>query len=471
MQWPARGLVRYPPVPEIRAFRALRFDPEVVGDLTAVVTPPYDVISPAQQQAFARRHPRNVVRLDLPLDEPGDEPDARYRRAAHDFAAWRSDGALRKDRRASVYVYEETYRVPGTSMERTQRGFLARLRLVPFGPEGDVLPHERTLSAPKEDRYKLLRATGANFSPVVLLYRDTPDGVAGRVLRATATAPATSEVVDDDGVRHRLWAVPEEEGAGVEGAGPADIAALLTAAAAAPLTIADGHHRYETALRYHDERHRDRSPCVEAAPFDYIFALFLAVDEPLTILPTHRVVSGGPRGADLLAVAGRLFDVEPVASAGALRAAFAVDGRDAFAVADRAASGAAVFRAPRFGCWTEGRGAILRARRDAFAALVAPHESETLRWLDVSILAIALDQLLGLDPAATAAGGRLAYTKDAGEAIELVERGEGDAAFLLDPTPVDAVVKVATAGEVMPQKSTYFYPKPVTGLLFNPHEW
>ena len=485
---PVRGLLRYPPVPEIRAFRALRFDPEVVGDLTDVVTPPYDVISPAQQQAFARRHPRNVVRLDLPLDEPGDEPDARYRRAARDFVAWRSEGILRKDRRACVYPYEQTYRVPGTAIERTQRGFFARLRLVPFGSEGGVLPHERTLSAPKEDRYKLLRATGANFSPVVVLHRDTPDGITRRVLRAMAAAPATSEVVDGDGVRHRMWAVPEEEGLlDVEGAGPQAVQALLQAASAGPLTIADGHHRYETALRYHDERHRDRSLCVEATPFDYILALFLSADDPLAILPTHRVVRGGPRGEDLLAAAERLFDVEPVSSPEALRAAFAapdalrdgtlVDARGGASPgmaptdARTTARGQDDAAGPRFGCWTGGRGAILRTRRAALEPLLPADASETLRWLDVGVLAVALEQLCGVSPTDTAAGGRLVYTKDAGEAIEFVERGEGDAAFLLDPTPVEVVLRVAEAGEFMPQKSTYFYPKPVTGLLLNPHEW
>ncbi len=454
-------------MPEIRPFRALRFDPEVVGDLTDVVTPPYDVISPAQQTAFAKRHPRNVVRLDLPLDEPGDEPDARYRRAARDFVAWRSDGALRKDRRASVYPYEQTYRLPGSPVERTQRGFFARLRLTPFGPEGGVLPHERTLSAPREDRYRLLRATGTNFSPVVLLYRDA-DGAARRMLRAVSATSAMSEVVDDDGVRHRLWVVPEEEGLpDVPDANAAAVQALLQAASAGPLTIADGHHRYETALRYHDERHRDRSLCVEAAPFDYIFALFLAVEEPLTILPTHRVVRGGLRGGDLLSAAEDLFDVERVPSATALRAVFASDAGVAGGAGERAAADPGL---PRFGCWTGGRGAILRARRASFAPLL-PAASETLRWLDVGVLAIALERLCGLDQGATAAGGRLQYTKDSAEAIELVERGQGDAAFLVDPTPVETVVQIAQGGEIMPQKSTYFYPKPVTGLLFNPHEW
>ena len=154
-------------MPEIRPFRALRFEPDVVGDLAAVVSPPYDVISSTQQRALLARHPKNVVRLDLPLMEPGDQPDDQYRRAARTFAQWRSDGSFRKDPRPSIYAYEQTYHVPGTAVERVQRGFFGRLRLEQFEPGGGVLPHERTRAGPKEDRYRLLRATGANFSPVI----------------------------------------------------------------------------------------------------------------------------------------------------------------------------------------------------------------------------------------------------------------------------------------------------------------
>ena len=191
-------------MPEIRPFRGLRFEPDVVGDLAAVISPPYDVISPADQQRLLARDPRNVVRLDLPPDELGDGPDDRYRRAARTFAAWRSDGSFRKDPRPSLYVYEQTYRLPGTDLERTQRGFFGRLRLEPFGPGSGVLPHERTMSGPKEDRYKLLRATGANFSPIVGLYAD-PTGDAATVLAAITSGQPAIDLVDDDGVHHRLW--------------------------------------------------------------------------------------------------------------------------------------------------------------------------------------------------------------------------------------------------------------------------
>ena len=172
------------PVPEIRAFRALRFDTTSIADPALVVAPPYDVIDDAGRQRLLARHPANVVRLDLPSPEAGDEPDDRYRRAARTLAAWRSDGTLHKDPHPSVYLYEQTYRVPGSGVTRTQRGFFARLRLEAFGPGSGVLPHERTLAGPREDRYKLLRATGVNTSPVIGLH-DDPLGAAAAVLDLT----------------------------------------------------------------------------------------------------------------------------------------------------------------------------------------------------------------------------------------------------------------------------------------------
>jgi uncharacterized protein (DUF1015 family) len=438
-------------VPIVRPFRALRFDPKVVGDLSLIVSPPYDVISPEEQRRLLARHPRNVVRLDLPEAEVGEDPDERYRRAAQTLAAWRSDGTLRKDSRPSIYGYEQAYVVPGTGVERTQRGFFGRLRLEPPG-EGSVLPHERTLDAPKEDRYRLLRATGVNTSPVVGLYAD-PTGAAARLLETVGATPPDVEVRDDDGVRHRLWAVSDDS----EQGGPA--ATLTSLAGAGLITIADGHHRYETALRYRDERRMARS-CEDDPPFDYLLMMFLdAASEPLTVLPTHRLVRGLGNAEALRSTAG-LFDVEPAS-------------REALIEAFGAASGPG--GRGRIGLWTRSGGALLTARRDAFERWLPPGGA-ALRGLDVTLLGVALDRLFGIDPQAVGAGERVSYTKSVPEALGLVDRGmddptAADAAFLLEPTPVPSIVAVAADGDVMPQKSTYFYPKPLTGLLINPHEW
>ena len=440
-------------MPDLRPFRALRYEPSRVRDLAAVVAPPYDVIDPEMRARLVARDPANVVRLDMPVEELGDGPDDRYRRAARTLAAWRSDGTLRKDPQPSIYVYEQRYLIPGTERERTQRGYFARLRLEPYGPDSGVLPHERTLSGPKEDRYKLLRATGVNTSPVVVLFDDTSGSTEDR-LAAVAGGPPDLDVSDDDGVCHRMWSLP------ASGDGPASIVAgsLLEAGGSAPVTIADGHHRYETALRYRDERRMSRS-CDEDPPFDYVLALMLeATRQELTVLPTHRLVRRiGSGGAEqLLARAPELFDIEPIESSEAMKAA--LTGGDA-------AGGRG-----RFGLWTRAGGAILTARRDAFAPFL-PAGGEAVRSLDVTLLATALDRLAGIDADAVA-DGAVGYTKSAEDAIAAVDTGSGaDAAFLLEPTPVVSIEAVAREGDDMPQKSTYFYPKALTGLVINPHEW
>ncbi len=439
-------------MPHIRPFRALRFDPSTVGDLRAVVAPPYDVIGPDEHARLLARHPANVVRLDLPEAIPGDEPDDRYRRAARTLAGWRSDGTLHKDPHPSIYVYQQTYRVPGTDVERTQRGFFGRLRLEAFGPGAGVLPHERTLSGPKEDRYKLLRATGVNTSPVVGLF-DDPEGTVGGRLTAWATDPPLIDITDDDGVRHRLWAVA------ADGDQAQLVTETLAAAASAPIAIADGHHRYETALRYRDERRMSRS-CEEDPAFDYLLMLFLPTSAPLTVLPTHRLVRGLDEAtvAALVDRAETLFDVERGVSAADLRTTFD-------------AAGLATGGAGRFGLWTRAGGARLTAKRAAFEPFL-PAGGAAVRSLDVVLLGVALERLLGIDPAAVAAGA-VAYTKSAADAITRVDDATdgASAAFLLEPTPVASIAAVAGDGDVMPQKSTYFYPKALTGLLINPHEW
>ena len=433
-------------VPEIRPFRALRYQPDIVGDPASVVAPPYDVIEPDRQRILMARHPKNAVRLDLPPVEAGDEPGDRYRRAARMLAAWRSDGTLRKDPRPSLYVYEQTYRVPGSDEERIQRGFFGILRLEPLG-EG-VLPHERTMSGPKEDRYRLLRATGINTSPVVALYED-PSGEAAAALAAATVTPSAVDLADDEGVRHRLWVLADT------GDGPVGI--LRARAGARPVVIADGHHRYETALRYRDERRMSRS-CEEDPAFDYALVLFLeATGSPLTVLPTHRLIRGLPDdGRRLIDELEPLVTVRPSSADELVRTFGAPSGGGA----------------GRFGVWTRDGGATLNASRAAFGPLLASAGPAT-RDLDVSLLGAALERVAGIDAAAVAAGERVAYTKSAEDAIAAVdERRDGiDAAFLLEPTPVASILAVARAGELMPQKSTYFYPKALTGLVFNPHEW
>jgi uncharacterized protein (DUF1015 family) len=277
---------------------------------------------------------------------------------------------------------------------------------------------------------------------------------------AASTAPVAD--IEADGGRHRLWAVPAGE----------DTTAITAAIGRDPVTIADGHHRYETALRYRDERRRGAGGA--AGPWDDLLALFLEpIAGPIAVLATHRVVRGlGDDGvAGLLAALPRLFDVRDGVGREELTATFAPAG-GATAVPAAAGGGNREPAGGRFGLWTRARGgAMLRARLDAVEALLPPG-GDALRRLDVTLLGAALEALVGLDPATVDGGGRIAYTKDAEEAIRWVDeaREGADAAFLLDPTPAAEIVAVAAAGDVMPQKSTYIYPKALTGLVINPLE-
>ena len=451
-------IVRFRPVPSIRPFRALRYSSELVPDLTTVVAPPYDVISPEAHRRLLARDSRNVVRLDAPEDQAGDAPDERYRRAAHLLSAWRSDGTLRRDVRPALYPYEQTYMLPGTEKTATRRGIFARVGLEPFGRDSGVRAHERTLAEPREDRYRLLRATGVNTSPVVGLGHDATGFVPGWLAEAAATRPV-SELVDDDGVRHRLWL----RALGEDPAQDEAIRRVTQGLGASPITLADGHHRYETALRYAEDRRR--GPAVDDAPAwnDILMLILEPVEGPLTVLPTHRVLLGlDPEAlASVMERLPELFDVTPAGREGLLQAF--------------GAGGEAIGGEGRFGLWAGGHGALLRARRDAFEAIL-PGGGPAVRRLDVTLASVAIERLAGIDPGAVA-GGRLAFTMDASEALDWVDAGDAptgsqpaSAALLLEPTPASEIVAVAADGDVMPQKSTYIYPKALTGLVINPLE-
>jgi uncharacterized protein (DUF1015 family) len=446
-------------VPSIRPFRALRYSRELVEDLARVVAPPYDVISPDEHRRLLARDPHNVVRLDLPEELPGDPEDERYRRAARTLIAWRSDGTLRRDVRPALYPYEQTYRVPGTDRTATRRGVFARVVIEPFGPTGGIRAHERTLAEPREDRYRLLRATSVNTSPVVGLGEDGSGLVPEWLREITGTAPV-SELVDDDGVNHRLWMVNalanDERGAA--------IAAVCERLGTMPITLADGHHRYETALRFAEERRRGPALEDEPAWAEILMLILEPTEGPLTVLPTHRVLLGlTPAALDgFLARLPELFEVERGITRERLLETF---GSSAVA---RGGEG-------RMGLWSRDGGAILHARRAAFLPWL-PAGGTAVRRLDVTLASVAIEQLAGIGATAVAEG-RIAYTMDGAEAIAGVDAGaapadteRASAALLLEPTPASEIVAVAADGDVMPQKSTYIYPKALTGLVINPLE-
>jgi uncharacterized protein (DUF1015 family) len=417
----------WPPVPELLPFPALRYDEPVVGDLGAVLCPPYDIIAADERASLANRQ-HNAVHLELPAPAPDKD---RYAQAAWLIDDWRSRGVLVVDERPMVYIYEQAYHLPGASPDeppRLARGMFCRLRLEE--PGDGVLRHERTMSAPKEDRFRLLSATAVNLSPVLLLFTSPQAGAASsQLLDRLADRPPTMSA-DFRGVAQRVWAVDPTESA--------DAQRLIDLASTGRLAIADGHHRYETALRHRDE--------VGGPGSDYVLALLYDAESGgLGVLPTHRLLGGQPESEALLAGLHELFELEPQPSPEAVQAAIEGDG---------------------LGVWTRHGGASMKVRPERIERLL-PAESEALRRLDVTVLAAALEQTLGLSTAELAEQGRLSYTKDAGEAVARVTDGTADACFLLNATPVRAVLEVASAGELMPPKSTYFVPKAATGLVFN----
>ncbi|MFN8521455.1 MAG: DUF1015 domain-containing protein, partial [Chloroflexota bacterium] len=294
-------------MPILKPFRGLRYAPSLGPDLSAVVCPPYDIIPPAMAQTLLARSPANAVRLELPSPEPGGADDTRYRAAARTLAEWRTDGVLAKERQPSLYVHEMRWPDGGIRTAGRARGVFARLRLEPFGPTSGVRPHERTMSGPKEDRFQLLKATGVNLSPVILLAEGRAD-VTELLDRLTARDPDLVAATDD-GVAHRVWVVPVALDAEARATG--DGADLLAGLGTHPMTIADGHHRYETALRYRAERDARRA-CESDPAWDYVMALLYDVREAPPVLPTHRVLQAGPSGDALVEAVGGLVDVEPV---------------------------------------------------------------------------------------------------------------------------------------------------------------
>ena len=433
-------------MPTLRPFRALRFDVSA-DDLSALLAPPYDVISPAQRQALLAQHPHNVVRIELPADL-GNANEDDYRAAGATLEAWQRDGVLVRDAAPMVTVHRMTW-TDAEGQPRTATGVLAQLRLEAFGPGAGVLPHERTMGGPKQDRLRLLEATQANSSPVVFL-SGSDTSPAGAALAGLTDRPPDAWASTADGVRHELWICPANE---------AD--AALQALSAAPLTIADGHHRYETALAYRDARRAESEAAGSRADdpdWDYLLALVYPLDQSPPILPTHRVVRGRPCGDDLLERLVAWASVERLSDREDLLARMAE--------APERAPGAS--GTGRIGLLTRDRAALLTIDREATDARLPFGLSDASRGLDVNALSIIIERAYGDEPGTMADDGRLWYRKDAREATQQVVDEAASAAFLLDGMPAEAIAAVAEAGEVMPQKSTYFNPKAPTGLAISP---
>jgi uncharacterized protein (DUF1015 family) len=433
-------------------FRAWRYDPRRAGDLNRLIAPPYDVIDTALQSRLYARSPHNVVRVDLGVSTPSDsECDNQYTRAAGQLADWRERGILVRDGRPTVTFVQESFTGPDGRVS-VRHGFLALMRLCDFD-ERIVFPHERTLSGPKEDRFRLLQATELSLSPVFLLY-DLPDD---SIMSAWRKGPWHSDpaqlVADPDAgpaaPETRLWPVSD----------PDLLDIVQSALAGGRFVIADGHHRYETALRYRDYRRAEAKPSQAS---EYALAYFSNMADPaLAIYATHRLV----RGLDPALVAS-LPQV--------LAATFAVerltDGQDADSA--RAAITTYLETHPRsaFGLWGPGvDGAYgLRLTSEAAARAVEPEASPAYQMLDVTVLqSLVLRQALGITLDDLAAETYVTFFKDPTDAFARLAAGEFQAGLFMNPTRLDQIREVAFGGERMPQKATFFYPKLPTGLVFH----
>lgn len=400
----------------VRPFRAAYYDSASAGELGSLVCPPYDVISDDERLGYLARSPYNAVHLIL--------PEVAYDEVRSLIMDWTSRGALARAEQPLFVAWTQTFQMPGGG-ERTRRTLVGAVQVEPYEARV-VRPHERTHRGPKEDRLRLTRAVRTNLSPVFGLY---PDETASAWSAANVSGPPLAELTDADGVVHRIWHITDPDACG----------AVHDALADKWILIADGHHRYETALAYRDERAAAEGNIMDAPWQRVMMGLTSLDDDGLEVLPTHRVLANWP--------GGRLdaFTATAIESPAAMVEALADASPDVTAIGLATAHGLSLLTAPK-------------------SADATPGERLDVAVLEREILV----PTFGADQAKLAADGVLSYTKDAFEAMAMVDEAQAAAAAILRPIPKPDVAAVAEAGETMPQKSTYFFPKLLTGMAFNP---
>ncbi len=435
---------------EIVPFRGIRYTASRGRPLGQLLAPPYDQISPEQRDELLRRSPTNVVHITLGDDRAGDTPAAnKYTRAAEAWNAWQANGTLAQDPVAAIYPLEQGFIAPD-GRNLTRRGFIAAVRLHEFS-EGIIVPHEKTLVGPKADRLANMQTVKANVSPLLGLYADDLGATAAGLGQAMLGEPV-AETDSDDGVHHRVWRAED----------PALVASLQELVRNKRIIIADGHHRYETALLYRRLLQAENPALPGDGGHHYILMFLCPMSDPgLVIYPTHRLIFGleGHSLASLLPRLEKYFQVQLVEES--LRKAV---GR-AWAIS-RLGEHAGKATSFLMVSAEDQRARILTLRDDADFSDTALPASRTLRALDVTVLhAVLFQHLLGLSPRSQENEENLTYVRDAGEAVNRVLSGEHQFGFLLNPTPMWQVEAVGDAGATMPQKSTLFAPRLPSGLV------
>jgi uncharacterized protein (DUF1015 family) len=419
---------------DVRPFRAVRFNPEL--DVATAVSPPFDTIPPQLHKELYERSPHNAVRIEL----AEGEGDARYENAARTLREWLTDGTLRRDGMPAFYLLQQTFSYGERSYTRTL--LFGRLRVVPWS-DGSVLPHEQTFPKHKDDRLRLMRAAHVNASPVFLFYRENAL-VEGQLKMAEATIPPIADFDAPDGQHYRLFRIDA----------PIDVAAVQKYLAEETLYVADGHHRYETALNYRDEVRAQRPKWTGDEPENFALVGLVAADDPgLLVLPTHRLASADIPWAEVRPTLEKLFEVKAFTGSGEQLAAELAKHESALGFAAKDADTLFV---------------LTPKDAQAIDRLQPQDRSPAWRALDYAICDYAIARgVLGLSEEQTKDQGILWFTEDAVEAVRQVREGKARYAVLLNPVPVHRVLELADAGDRMPQKSTFFYPKVPAGLVFN----
>jgi len=427
--------------------KGLRYDEDKAGDIKDLVTPPYDVIDTAAQEAYYRRNPYNIIRLEYGKNLPEDnDAENRYTRAADFFRRWQAEDVLRQEDEPGLYLYRQQFNVADQTLVRS--GFICGVKLEPY-ENGIVLPHEETMPKHKADRLALMQACRANFSPIFGLFSDPARKIDDLLLGAIRDLPPAIDFTDEQGNGHRLWVIKDT-------AVQREVQRLMEAQR---ILIADGHHRYETALNY-----AGQNPDKPAAAY-VMMTLVNLYDPGLVILPTHRlVINGALDGPELLAALREDFIVEKLPYSEVSRVTEVM-----LDLAGIKGKGDTAHRQV-FGLYT-GKGeffSLLLKDESLLDSKMPADRSKAWRSLDVSVLQkLILENILGIDKEALAGGEAVKYTRDEKEAVQAVDGGRCKLAFLMNPTLIAEVTEVAANGEKMPQKSTFFYPKLITGLVIN----
>lgn len=439
-------------MPVVAPFRAVRYNPQKVADLADVVTPPYDVISHEQQESFYAADPHNIIRMELNRKRDSDTAqDNRYTRAAEHFQAWREEKVFIREESPSFYISETTY-IDADGNQQVRRGFFTALRVADLS-ERKVLPHEKTFTAHKEDRFQLTKAVQANVSPIFALYPDDLNEVMTALDQGKEPVPL-NDFVDPMGLPQRLYRVSD----------PATCRRVQELMEDKVLFIADGHHRYETALNYRNymrELHPEAGP---EALFNYTLTYLCSMSDPgLTIFACHRLVPrlDGFGAEDFLALAKPFFEVQEVPINGDAETAKAKL-TEALARADTQSNTLGLVS------HDTDKAYLLTLKPGVMEANGNPDLAGPLADLDVVVLThLVLDKILGFDNNARDQDHTIRYLADMTHVLQEVKSGRSRLAFLLNPTKVEQVQAVAEAGLIMPRKATYFYPKVLTGLVIN----